>query len=112
MVAVLTMSIILPWTKLRKVPVHSEVLSNHAIRLYFEYVTPVAGSYTRVSKSPLFEWHSFATVPVPNQKGYSLVVSRAGDWTGETIAEPPTHLWVRGVVSDGQFLLTLSPFYN
>lgn len=79
--------------------VHAEVLSNHAIRLYFDYVTPVAGSYTRISRDPLFEWHSFATIPLSNQKGYSLVVSRAGDWTGKTIEEPPTKLWVRGVVS-------------
>lgn len=99
MVVALTLSIILPWTKLRKVDVRSEVLSNHAIRLYFDYVTPVAGSYTRISRSPLFEWHSFATIPLPDEKGYSLVVSRAGDWTGQTIEEPPKKLWVRGVVS-------------
>lgn len=29
--------------------------------------------------------------------GYSLVVSRAGDWTTKQINNPPTHLWVRGV---------------
>ena len=99
LVVILTCSIILPWTKLRKVNVHAEVLSSHAVRLYFDYVTPVAGSYTRISRSPLFEWHSFATIPLPNEKGYSLVVSRAGDWTSKTIDEPPTKLWVRGVVS-------------
>lgn len=46
MLAVLTFSIILPWLKLRKVPVRSEVLSNHAVRLYFDYATPVAGAFT------------------------------------------------------------------
>lgn len=30
-------SIILPWLRLRKVPVRSEVLSPHAVRLYFDY---------------------------------------------------------------------------
>jgi hypothetical protein len=95
----MTVSIIFPWLKLRKVSVRSEVLSNHAVRLYFDYVTPVPGSYTRISRSLLLEWHSFATAPVPNETGYSLVVSRAGDWTGKTIEEPPTSLWVRGVVS-------------
>lgn len=34
-------------------------------------------------------------------KGYSLVVSRAGDWTNKQITEPPTKLWVRGVPAFG-----------
>ena len=37
LVVVLTGSIILPWVRLRKVPVRAEVLSNHAVRLYFDY---------------------------------------------------------------------------
>ena len=98
MVFILTASIVLPWLNLRKVVVKSEVLSNHAIRLSFDYVTPVAGSYTRISRDPLLEWHSFATVAEPGKKGYSLFVSRGGYWTGKTIEEPPTQLWVRGVV--------------
>jgi hypothetical protein len=34
---VLTVSLILPWLRLRKVPVRAEVLSTHAVRLYFDY---------------------------------------------------------------------------
>ena len=34
---ILTISIILPWARLRKVPVRSEVLSDHCVRLYFDY---------------------------------------------------------------------------
>ena len=30
-------SIVLPWMRLRKHKVRSEVLSNHCIRLYFDY---------------------------------------------------------------------------
>lgn len=37
LVSVMTMSIILPWIRLRKVPVRAEVLSPHAVRLYFDY---------------------------------------------------------------------------
>jgi hypothetical protein len=37
LVVIFTASIILPWLKLRKVPVRSVVLSSHAIRLYFDY---------------------------------------------------------------------------
>lgn len=120
LVAILTISIILPWLRLRKVPVRAEVLSTHAVRLYFDYgklqlnvatmfslnsyaflVTPVTGSFTRISESPLFEWHGFATIPEPGMKGYSLVVSRAGDWTSRQIENPPTSLWVRGIPTCG-----------
>jgi hypothetical protein len=37
LVVIMTGSIILPWTKLRRVPVRAEVLSPHAVRLYFSY---------------------------------------------------------------------------
>lgn len=37
LVLVMTLSIILPWIRLRKVPVRAEVLSKHAVRLYFDY---------------------------------------------------------------------------
>ncbi|KAK8002405.1 splicing factor [Apiospora arundinis] len=94
------------WVFLRKVPVDAEVLSNHAVRLHFDYTVPVNGSFTRISRRPLVEWHSFATIPAPKpvdgrSKGYSLVVSNAGDWTKSAIMNPPTHLWVRGVPTCG-----------
>jgi amino acid adenylation domain-containing protein len=102
LLVVATLSIASSWFWLRKVKVDSEVLSEHAIRLHFDYTVPVNGSFTRISRKPLVEWHSFATVPAPRAErgrkpGYSLVVSNAGDWTRETIQNPPTNLWVRGV---------------
>ena len=39
LVLIMTCSIILPWLRLRKVPVHAEVLSNHCVRLHFDYGT-------------------------------------------------------------------------
>lgn len=110
LVVIMTCSIILPWLRLRKVPVRAEVLSTHAIRLYFDYVTPVSGSFTRISESPLFEWHGFATIPEPGKKGYSLVVSRAGDWTSKQIADPPKELWVRGIPTCG--VLRIVPIFR
>lgn len=110
LLVVLTLSIILPWVRLRKVPVRAEVLSNHAVRLYFDYVTPVPGTFTRISESPLLEWHGFATVPEPGKKGYSLVVSRAGDWTSRQIENPPTALWVRGIPTCG--VLRIVPLFR
>jgi len=73
-------------------------------------VTPIPGSYTRISKSPLFEWHSFATIPEPGKTGYSLVVSRAGDWTSDIIENPPTELWVRGIPTMG--VLRIVPLFR
>ena len=37
LVLIMTCSIILPWLRLRKVPVRAEVLSNHCVRLHFDY---------------------------------------------------------------------------
>lgn len=106
MLTVATMSIATSWLFLRKVPVEAEVLSNHAVRLHFDYTVPVNGSFVRLSQRPLIEWHSFATIPAPEDvehrsKGFSLVVSNAGDWTKNCIQKPPTHIWVRGVPTCG-----------
>jgi hypothetical protein len=109
---VATLSIASSWVFLRKVPVRSEVLSNHAVRLHFDYTQPVNGSFTRLSKKPLSEWHSFATIPntkaEPN--GYSLVVSNAGDWTKSTINEAPEHIWVRGIPTCG--VMRIATLFN
>ncbi|KAF7175100.1 hypothetical protein CNMCM7691_006504 [Aspergillus felis] len=115
MLLVITASIASSWIFLRKVPVDAEVLSSHAVRLHFDYTMPVNGSFTRLSERPLFEWHSFATVPAPTEvngrpKGYSLVVSRAGDWTGRQISKPPTHLWVRGIPTCG--VMRIATLFN
>lgn len=101
---IITLSIATSWFYLRKVPVDTEVLSQHAIRLHFGYTNAVRGGFLRVSERPLLEWHSFATIPTPtaekqNGKGCSVIVSRAGDWTSRQISKPPTRLWVRGVPS-------------
>ncbi|KAI0129616.1 AMP-binding enzyme [Xylariales sp. AK1849] len=107
--------IVSSWLFLRKVPVDSEVLSPHAIRLHFDYTVPVNGSFTRISKKPLIEWHSFATIPSPRpvngrNKGYSLVVSNAGDWTKDIIQNPPSHLWVRSVPTCG--VMRIATLFN
>ena len=56
------------------------------------------------------EWHSFATIPEPGKKGFSLVVSRAGDWTINIIAKPPTHIWKRGVPTYG--VMRIAQMFN
>jgi hypothetical protein len=96
--ALLTASIALPWLRLRRVPVTVERPSAHAALVKFDYgVTPAVASAVGISRSPLREWHSFATVKTPGESGYRLLISRAGDWTGRFIDNPPSHVWVRGV---------------
>lgn len=124
---ILSVSLILPWVRLRKVDVRCEVLSDHAVRVYFEYgevcslnmhvrplmiftATPIPGSFVRISTDPLFEWHGFATIPEPDMKGFSLLVSKAGDWTTEMITNPPTKIWVRGIPATG--VLTIAPLFK
>ena len=105
-----TLSVIYPWLHLRKVNVRAEVLSSHAVRLHFDYTTPIVGTAVRISERPLIEWHAFATVAKPNEKGFSLVVSNAGDWTKRQIAHSPTKLWVRGVPACG--VLRITPLFR
>lgn len=102
MLAVMTFSVILPWLRLRRVPVEITTPSNHVALLTFDYgVTPFAGSSMSISRSPLLEWHHFANVPWPDATGYRLTVSRAGDWTGKLIEDKPSHLWVKGIPTAG-----------
>ncbi|KAJ3455662.1 hypothetical protein MRS44_017144 [Fusarium solani] len=84
LLAVATASVASSWFFLRKVHVQAEKMSNHAIRLHFNYTVPVNSSFTRLSYNPLIEWHSFATIPAPEAvngrpKGYSIIVSNASD---------------------------------
>jgi hypothetical protein len=95
--AILTASVASPWLRLRRVPVTVERPSAHAAIVHFDYgVTPAFASAVGISRSPLREWHAFATMTTPGRSGYRLLVSRAGDWTGRFIDDPPSHVWVRG----------------
>lgn len=96
-----TCSIISSWTRLRRVKVNAEVLSDHALRLDFAYAAAGVGSAVRLSDTPLREWHAFAAFSKPNSSGFSVVVSNAGDWTKKQVQSPPTDIWVRGIPTSG-----------
>ena len=97
-----TVSILLPWLRLKKVSVQIERPSSHVALARFNHgVTPMAGSSTAVSRNPLMEWHSFANVPAPGEDGFRLTISRAGDWTGQFIDDMPEKVWVKGVPTAG-----------
>ena len=71
--------------------------------------TSIAGSFVYISDDPLFEWHGFATVTEPGKKGFSLVVSRVGDWTAKQIDNPPSTLWIWGAPTFG--VLCIVPLF-
>jgi hypothetical protein len=110
MLIVITLSIALPWLNLRRVRVRPEPLSRHAVRLHFDFCTPPAGKGLRISDRPLAEWHAFAAINAPDVAGFSIIVSRAGDWTSRTIDRPPKTIWTRGVPAAG--VLTIAPLFK
>jgi hypothetical protein len=100
--ALVVVSVVLPWLRLRRVPVHIDSPSPHVALVSFDHgVTPFAGSSTTVSRNPLLEWHSFANVPAPGRSGFRLTISRAGDWTKKFITDQPSHVWVKGIPTAG-----------
>lgn len=102
LLCLITASILSPWLSLKRVPISVIKPSNHAVVVEFDYGdTPFAGSSNALSLSPLREWHSFANIPTPGKTGYRLVISRAGDWTGAFIDNPPSHVWVKGITTSG-----------
>ena len=102
-VCFITVLLILPWLRLRKVYFTATKLSTHAIQLKFESkkpLEPVVG--IGLSQAPLVENHKFATIPNPNNMpGYSIIIANAGDWTKRLIDNPPAYLWTRGIPTLG-----------
>jgi hypothetical protein len=99
-----TASGMVSWVRLRKVPITVERPSSHAAIVSFDHgLTPLVGSARAISRNPLSGWHYFANVPAPvaSRSGYRMVVSRAGDWTGKFIDNPPSHVWIRGIPTAG-----------
>jgi hypothetical protein len=80
------------------VPITVHRPSAHVSIVELDYgVRPAYSSGVGISHSPLGGWHAFASITTPGRPGYRLVISRAGDWTGRFIDDPPTHVWVRGI---------------
>lgn len=102
MLGLITLSILSPWLTLKRVDVEIEKPSNHAVIARFNYGdTPFPGSSNAISHTPFGEYHSFANIPSPDEPGYRLAISRAGDWTGRFIDTPPDKVWVKGITTSG-----------
>ncbi|KAF4828146.1 Adenylate-forming reductase [Colletotrichum tropicale] len=112
LVALTTLSIALPWMRLRRVKVVPEPLSKHAVRLHFDFTTPgpCTSRGVRITDRPMVEWHAFAAIPEPDGPGFSIVVSKAGDWTKRIIENPPTSIWTRGTPASG--VLAVAPLFK
>ena len=99
---IVTFSILLPWLRLRRVPVEIETPSSHVALLKFDYgVTPFADLLTAISTNPLMEWHHFTMFLALVSLVSVSTVSRAGDWTGKLIESRPSHVWVKGIPTAG-----------
>lgn len=98
---VITFFIILPWIRLRKVEAIPEILSDHAIRIHFNYTKVGAVLGIRITHQPLKDWHSFASIPEADGSSFSIIVSDAGDWTKKQIQNPSNSYWVRGIPITG-----------
>jgi hypothetical protein len=100
---IITACLIYPWLRLRRRKVQAEVLSSHAIRLYFEDGTlPTCVGY-KLSCKPLIENHGFAAISntADEEVGYSIIVSNNGDFTKKMITNPPTLVYTRGAPVTG-----------
>ncbi|KAF9880856.1 hypothetical protein CkaCkLH20_01898 [Colletotrichum karsti] len=119
MLIVITLLVAYPWTRLRLRDVEAEAMSSHVVKLNFNYADVHYGQAIRLTDAPLRETHAFAVIPNPaapaegelekgqqglsnaGKKGFSVLVSNAGDWTDKIIKNPPKKIWTRGVPQYG-----------
>ncbi|KAF2631454.1 hypothetical protein BU25DRAFT_437239 [Macroventuria anomochaeta] len=109
MLAITALLIILPWLRIRRVPITAHPISAREVQLTFPYTSMPYTSTIRTSVAPLTEWHAFATIPVTDTTA-KIIISRAGDWTASIISCPPTQLWVRHPPTLN--FLTFAPLFN
>lgn len=110
LLAATTILIILPWTRIRRVTISTELVSSRELKITFPCARLAYTSTARFSHSPLLEWHAFATIPSDDLTSASILVSAAGDWTRSLIAHPPSTLWLRSPVSAN--FLTCVPLFT
>ncbi|KAK4039897.1 hypothetical protein C8A01DRAFT_36125 [Parachaetomium inaequale] len=65
MLTVITLLVIYPWTRLRLRDVQAEVLSEHCVKLNFNYRNVHYGQAIRLTDAPLKETHAFGVIPFP-----------------------------------------------
>ena len=100
--AVLTTGLIFsPWLTVRKVQVQSRALSSAVVQITFAGGSR-PGSFGRISRHLLTDWHSFALVSTGRMAtSHSMIISGVGDFTNELARTPPSVLYVRKVSYPG-----------
>ncbi|KAJ7514864.1 hypothetical protein O6H91_23G063600 [Diphasiastrum complanatum] len=91
---VTTFLIILPWLFLRKVPVEAVVTDSKNVTLLNLSGGIKPGILTRISPSPLSEWHAFGIIS-DGRKRHTIIAGAVGDFTKGLVKNPPEYLWVR-----------------
>ena len=93
-----------PWLLLRRVPITVERPSDHAAIVHLDHDVVTEVGTTRADQPP----PARRLAPLRRRPagaraatGYRMVVSRAGDWTGAFVDDPPDHVWVRGLPAVG-----------
>ena len=104
-----TLLLILPWLRIRHVPIAISPISSREMQICFPYTRMPYTSTLRLSTHPLTEWHAFATIPLTPTTA-KVIVSRAGDWTSSIIAAPPEKLWIRRPAMMN--FLAFAPLFN
>ncbi|KAF2027201.1 hypothetical protein EK21DRAFT_37543, partial [Setomelanomma holmii] len=110
LLATATFFIILPWLRIRRVPIRAQAISSREVKLTFPYTNMPYTSTSRFSLSPLIEWHAFATIPSHDGFSADIIISAAGDWTKKVIAHPPSQLWMRQPAAAN--FLAFTPLFN
>ncbi|KAF1931963.1 uncharacterized protein M421DRAFT_2569 [Didymella exigua CBS 183.55] len=94
LLALTTLLLVLPWLRIRSVPITAHRLSARELELSFPHARMPHTCTLRFSSAPLTEWHAFATIPASGSTS-KIIVSKAGDWTARVFANPPERLWIR-----------------
>ena len=110
LLAAATFLIVLPWLRIRRVPIQAEAVSSREVKLTFPYPNMPYTSTTRFSLSPLMEWHAFATIPSADGLSAHIIISQAGDWTKNIIQNPPQEIWIRKPATAN--FLAFTPLFN
>jgi len=110
LLAATTMLIILPWLRMRRVPITATPISAREVRLTFPYKNMPYMATMRFSLAPLTEWHAFATIPYPHSNTASILISQAGDWTRDIIRSPPKDIYIRRPATLN--FLALAPLFS
>ncbi|KAF1938000.1 hypothetical protein EJ02DRAFT_411254 [Clathrospora elynae] len=110
LLAATTFLIILPWLRIRRIPITAAAVSAREVKLMFPYANMPYTCTARFSLNPLTEWHAFATIPTPDAQSAYILISQAGDWTKSLIQNPPTHIWMRQ--PPAQNFLAFAPLFS